>query len=70
MTTDVAKVYAHWDTKGHFLQSVILPKGAQNPCQTQEISFCTNNGLHELMDRCTTYSWKAQKIEVFETLFP
>ena len=42
---DVVAVYAYWDTKGRFLQSVALPRASENPCQRREMTVSTNNGL-------------------------
>ena len=44
---DVVTVYAYWDTKGRFLQSLTLLRAVQNPCQRRERTVSTNNGLHE-----------------------
>ena len=58
--------------KGHFWQSIALPRADQNPCQKCEMTVSTNNGLvngpvHNLLMQIFTLG--SSKIEVFQTNF-
>ena len=69
---DVVTVYACYDTKGRFLQSLALPRAVHNPCQRREMTVSDNNGLvngpvHNLLMQIFTPD--SSKIEVFETCF-
>ena len=35
---DVMTVYAYWDAKGRFFQSLALPRAGQSPCQRREMT--------------------------------
>ena len=43
----VTAVYAYYDAKGRFLQSVALLRAGHNPCQRHEMTVSTNNGSHD-----------------------
>ena len=52
---DVVTIYAYYDTKGRFLQSLALLRAGHNPWQRREMAVSTNNGLvnglvHNLLD--------------------
>ena len=56
--------------KGHFLQTLALPRAGQKPCQRREMTVSTNNGLvngpvHNLLMQFFTLG--SSKIEVFES---
>ena len=68
----VVTVYAYWDTKGCFLQSLALPRAGHNPCQRRQMTVSTNNGLvngvvHNLLMQFFTLD--CSKIEDLETSF-
>ena len=69
---DVVIVYAYWDTKGRFLQSLASLTAGHNPCQKREMAVSTNNGLvngpvHNLLLQFFTLG--SSKIEVFASFF-
>ena len=56
--------------KGHFLQTLALPRAGQKPCQRREMTVSTNNGLvngpvNNLLMQFFTLG--SSKIEVFES---
>ena len=72
MSGEVVIVYAYYDTKGHFLQSLALPGAGQNPCQRRKLIVSTNNGVmnervHNLLMQFFTLGYS--KVQVFEVHF-
>ena len=69
---DVVTAYAYQNTKGHFLQSLALPRAGPCRCQKCETAVSTNNGLvdgpvHNLLVQFFTLG--SSKIEVLKLVF-